>query len=432
MQSNTIRSNSEITGKLTMAQEVLQADKPEVPAFEDTLNLLDAQRQRNPFLRSTRKATTAAPVAAHVVQAAQDDRNPVLHLEELASEKMEGRDSPSVGLNMAAKYISDKLKALGALGVNAQDPSGNSFYQTFKLWSWKRVFGMDFLETDPHAQHAKKFGRELFESGYYDPAKMSPENKDHLEDLMNESVKEGEQFGLGVPAIQKAEDGDVQNVVAKIEGTGPNKDEYIVIMCHYDHIGKGWRGTYFGADDNASGSATVLSAVPDLIKAQKEGKLNRSVLFLWTAAEEKGLVGAQYFVDNPLVKLDKVKGVLNLDMVGYFAPDRLSILAKTRREPNYLKGVFEKVNPTLEHPFTDVKEDIDNLQSRQDGAVFSRRGIDTFVFFEGFSKSGEMNPNYHAVGDSIANLKKENNFEKLHRVRDLLVQMAIGASNHQK
>ena len=66
--------------------------------------------------------------------------------------------------------------------------------------------------------------------------------------------------------------GTVQNVVVRSKETGPHKDEVIVVMAHYDHIGSDFGRIYNGADDNASGTAALMSMIPDLMEAQKRGE----------------------------------------------------------------------------------------------------------------------------------------------------------------
>jgi Zn-dependent M28 family amino/carboxypeptidase len=104
------------------------------------------------------------------------------------------------------------------------------------------------------------------------------------------------------------------NVVAKLEGTDA-KDEYVVYSAHHDHLGRNPANTgdqiYNGALDNASGVATVL----EIAKAYKALPTppKRSILFLMVTAEEKGLLGAKYYANNPLYPLEKTVANINID-----------------------------------------------------------------------------------------------------------------------
>ena len=113
------------------------------------------------------------------------------------------------------------------------------------------------------------------------------------------------------------------NVVGYIEGNDPVlKDEFIVLGAHYDHLGLGGPSSksekkntiHYGADDNASGTAALLE-IAEKIASQKK-QLKRSVLFIAFGAEEQGLLGSSYFVENPLVPLSQIKLMINMDMVG--------------------------------------------------------------------------------------------------------------------
>jgi len=96
-----------------------------------------------------------------------------------------------------------------------------------------------------------------------------------------------------------------QNVVGLVEGTDPKlKNEYIIYSAHYDHVGIGQPDEsgdtiYNGARDNAVGVTTVLSMAENMAKYPTK----RSALFILFTGEEKGLLGSEYYVDNPIVRI---------------------------------------------------------------------------------------------------------------------------------
>ena len=118
----------------------------------------------------------------------------------------------------------------------------------------------------------------------------------------------------------KAEIKWTQNVVAIWEGSDPVlKNEMVAIGAHYDHMGmnpnaNGSDKIWNGADDDGSGTVSVLSIAEALANAGKRPK--RSVLFVWHCGEEKGLWGSEYFNKFPTVDITKVVAQLNIDMVG--------------------------------------------------------------------------------------------------------------------
>ncbi len=123
-----------------------------------------------------------------------------------------------------------------------------------------------------------------------------------------------------------------RNILVSLPGGDPRlREQVILVGAHYDHVGYGGRGyslgpsgyIHPGADDNASGSASVL----ELAKAFTilSGPPKRSVLFAAWDAEEKGLLGSKYWLAHPTVPLDHVAAALNLDMVGRLRNDHLFV-----------------------------------------------------------------------------------------------------------
>lgn len=101
-----------------------------------------------------------------------------------------------------------------------------------------------------------------------------------------------------------------QNVCFAIEGT-THPDEYVILTAHYDHLGcMGDSVIFYGAHDNASG----VCAVMDFARHYSKQLPRYTTLFLLFSGEESGLKGSKYFVEHPLVPLEKVKMVINIDM----------------------------------------------------------------------------------------------------------------------
>jgi hypothetical protein len=111
-----------------------------------------------------------------------------------------------------------------------------------------------------------------------------------------------------------------QNIIGVLEGNDPTlKGEYIVIGAHYDHLGFKINGgdtiIYNGADDNASGVATLIELGRKL--KENQSSLRRSVILVAFDAEEIGLFGSQHFVKEPFIPIEKIKLMLSVDMVGW-------------------------------------------------------------------------------------------------------------------
>ena len=109
---------------------------------------------------------------------------------------------------------------------------------------------------------------------------------------------------------------DSRNMIAMLEGRDPKRrNEYIVYMAHWDHLGIGPEVNgdkiYHGARDNASGVAGLLEIARAFTKLQPRPR--RSILFLSVTAEEQGLLGSQYYAEHPLYPLEKTLAVINMD-----------------------------------------------------------------------------------------------------------------------
>lgn len=123
------------------------------------------------------------------------------------------------------------------------------------------------------------------------------------------------------------------NVVGLLKGSNPDlNDQYIVIGAHYDHLGMGGpnsgsrmpdsNAVHNGADDNASGTSMVIELAR--VFAMQVAPA-RSMIFVAFSAEEMGLLGSKFFVDNPPVPAKSIKAMFNFDMVGRFDKEKNSI-----------------------------------------------------------------------------------------------------------
>ena len=201
------------------------------------------------------------------------------------------------------------------------------------------------------------------------------------------------------------------NVVAMIEGADPKlKNEYITVEAHLD----GAVGTrtvegdsvYNAADDNASGSAAMLSIVEQLMKTPRP---RRSMIFIWDSGEEVGLWGTRHFVANPPVPLSSIVAHINIDMIGATrAPGTADAESPDVPGPNevYLIGpgvLSERTNALIERVNreylnmtlnrTDDRPDSQFFYPRTDAGPFLERGILTISWNTGLHRR------YHQPSD---------------------------------
>ena len=163
------------------------------------------------------------------------------------------------------------------------------------------------------------------------------------------------------------------NAVARLAGS-MRPDEAIIYTAHWDHIGTNPDITegdniYNGAVDNASGVAGLLSIAEAF--SRLEHSLARSVYFLFLTAEEKGLMGARYYVQNPIVPLNRTVANINFDVINLIGPTQdLKVIGMGKSE---LDSYLTKHAPDLEL-IPDPRPEA-GFYYRSDHFEFARAGV---------------------------------------------------------
>jgi len=201
-------------------------------------------------------AGTAAPAAAAPILDRISATAMRGNLAFLASDALEGRGTPSRGLDIAAEFIASQFRAAGL------EPLGDEPY--FQTADWNKINPRRDKNAAPAA-----------------PAK-------------------------------------VRNVVGILRGSDPAlKDTYILVTAHYDHVGMKpgeGDGIFNGANDDGSGTVSVIE-LAKAFAANKE-RPKRSIVFMTVFGEEHGLVGSRYYGANPLVPIEKTVAGINIEQVG--------------------------------------------------------------------------------------------------------------------
>jgi len=195
------------------------------------------------------------------------------------------------------------------------------------------------------------------------------------------------------------------NVLGLLEGTD-RKEETIVLCAHYDHDGILPDGTVFpGADDNGSGTVALMEIARAFAQAKRDGHgPRRSMLFIATAAEEKGLLGSRFYVENPVRPLESTVACVNMDMIGRIDDEHLNANRNylhaigLDRIGSELKRTTERANQTytqmeLDYTYDDPKHPL-RLYYRSDHYSFAQKGIPSAFFFSG------LHPDYHTPEDT--------------------------------
>lgn len=198
-----------------------------------------------------------------------------------------------------------------------------------------------------------------------------------------------------------------ENVLAFLEGTN-KKEEVLVISSHYDHTGIDSQGRINnGADDDGSGTVSVMEIAEAFATAAKDGfKPKRSILFLNVTGEEKGLLGSEYYSNNPIFPLENTVNNINIDMVGRIDyeyqdaenKDYIYVIGSEMLS-SHLKVINEYNNITytnliLDYRY-DAEDDPNRFYYRSDHYNFAKHNIPVIFFFNG------VHDDYHQHTDTV-------------------------------
>jgi hypothetical protein len=224
------------------------------------------------------------------------------------------------------------------------------------------------------------------------------------------------------PVLTERRRANSYNVAGLLEGNDPAlRAETVIFSGHFDHDGVGPLGILHGADDNGSGTVGVVELARAF--ALNPAKPKRSVLFIVFAAEERGLLGAYYYVSHPLRPLATTRAEINFDMIGRneaadprvqteISPDTSNELGLigTHYSPDY-RAVVERANEMvgLKLNYKWDRDASNQVLFRSDQYPFLQHDIPAVWWFTGF------HPDYHQVTDTVEKI----NFEKMAKILKL-------------
>lgn len=237
-----------------------------------------------------------------------------------------------------------------------------------------------------------------------------------------------------VLALQKTKT-VTQNVAGILDGTDPElKKEYVVFSAHYDHLQTNAKGQIFpGADDDGSGTTAVLA----IAHAMSLNPPRRSVLIMFHAGEELGLLGSEYNTEvAPVVPLDKMVVDLNIDMIGRSKPpgdtdkadehltDANTVyLVGSNRISRELHKLSEETNAdyqklNLNYHYNDP-ENPERIYYRSDHWNYAKHGIPIIFYFDG------VHVDYHRPTDTVDKI----DFTKLSNITKLVFETGWRIAN---
>ncbi len=306
--------------------------------------------------------------------------------------------------------IVDEIK--GYFIINESDEEMEFSYSRFSTLFSKPMLRTEF---DPDSEIVAVLSRNttstLFEKSY-------------------ESLKWGDESTAILNADMLVEDLVSENVLGYLEGS-EKPEELLIITSHYDHLGMRDGEIYNGADDDGSGTTTVMELAEAFSIAAENGNgPKRSILFMCVSGEEKGLLGSKYYTDNPIFPLENTVTNLNIDMVG-------RVDEKHSENPNYiyligsdklsteLHELSEEVNKNtvnleLDYKYND-ENDPNRFYYRSDHYNFAKNNIPIIFYFNG------THEDYHKPSDTIEKI----HFQKMKKIADLVFYTAWEVANQE-
>ena len=263
--------------------------------------------------------------------------------------------------------------------VSAEDYANTINAETLKTHLY--TFAGDQMEGRMTGENGNNMAAEYLRNFYIDEGIESPiEEKNYYQPIpasyFNDATK-------GNPS---------QNVVAFIKGS-EKPDEIIVLSAHYDHVGTKNGKVYNGADDDGSGTVSLIEIAKAFQKAKKEGNgPKRSILILHVTGEEIGLYGSKYYTENPLFPLTNTVVNLNVDMIGRIGSekegnDNYVYLIGSDKLSQELHDLSEAVNTKytnleLDYTYND-ENDPNRFYYRSDHYNFAKNNIPVIFYFNG-------------------------------------------------
>lgn len=378
---------------------------------------------------------------------AQDLKHYKKIVKELSSKKYQGRGYAKDGANMAGRYLVKEFEKAGADEVVCQPfkIDINTFCGKMDMWAdgKKLTPGVDFAmrEYSPgvHGEFpvyhvdtlnfdAEKMYADLAKPEYanclvvcdfwfmYTHSEFKPLHKKDSSvggfiQTWTSPIKFYKAYGsrvMGKPIVwitpeaikgvknvkldidnEWLQDYELFNVIAKVNGK--KHDSCFVFTAHYDHLGNLGRDVYYpGANDNASGTATIVT----LAEYYAKNKPEYDMYFIAFSGEDSGLNGSMFYVDNPTVPLENIKYLFNIDMIGDNNPVQY---CEASDEGNRGYALLEEINGE-KHYFEALNRG--ELAANSDHYPFAEQKVPCILFE---NEEGDAFKYYHTIYDTYKN-----------------------------
>ncbi|MFN0086718.1 MAG: M28 family peptidase [Blastocatellia bacterium] len=341
-----------------------------------------------------KKKAAAAPKIAPEIRAALDRISADSmrgHLSFLASDLLEGRNTPSRGLDIAAEYIAAQFRRAGL--EPAGDAATKSYFQTSE-WTLTEVTERFATLSADEGKQRLRAGREQLRAYVVDVSPPAPPPA-------GAETKPAE-----APERPKVR---LRNVVGVLRGSDPVlKETYVIVSGHYDHIGVRAEGEgdriSNGANDDGSGTTSVIELAAAMASMKQRPK--RSLVFIAWFGEEKGLQGSRYYGRHPLFPLDKTVAMINLEHMGRTDDSegaQLSSATMTGFDFTDLGPIFKAAGEKTGIRVYKHEKNSDAFFPRSDNQALADAGVPAHTLCVAF-----VFPDYHGVGDHWEKVDYEN------------------------
>jgi len=261
---------------------------------------------------------------------------------------------------------------------------------------------------------------------------------DMTEWIFNESLASLRKDGIGktaellINADMHIETRSSENVLGFLKGS-EKPEEVIVVTAHYDHVGIINGEIHNGANDDGSGTVSVLEIAEAFSKAAASGnRPKRSILFMTVSGEEKGLLGSKYYTDqDPIFPLENTVVNLNIDMVGRIDeahkdnPFYIYLIGsdKLSQELHQVSETANKAYTKLDFDYTyNDENDPNRYYYRSDHYNFAKNNVPVIFYFNG------THEDYHRPTDTVEKIQ----FDKVERIAQVVFYTAWELSNRKE
>jgi Zn-dependent M28 family amino/carboxypeptidase len=351
---------------------------------------------------------------------------------ELAMESESSSDITNIEMAKLARIFMLGAKAI----IYVSDPQNtdNSWFEMVKEYASVGTFQLEGAESFEMPGSIILANGETANAILQGSGKSLKEIQQEINDSGKPNSFEIKNIRAEIQLVKKSQPVQGENIIAIVEGSDPNlKNECVVLTAHYDHIGVTSKGEINnGADDNGSGTVALLEIAEAFSKMKK--KPRRSIVFAWVTAEEKGLVGSEFYTLNPVFPLKNTVANINLDMVGRSAEKELEKVDDPEKSLAGPNGIYI-ITADKSSELTEISNKISNklglipsdaltdeFMQSSDQYNFYKNGIPVIAVSTG------LHDDYHKPGDDFVKI----DYHKMKRICDYTFLVVNEVANRKQ